>query len=232
MFKVITQTALFFLRTARTLIRGQRGRIRRQQDIRAVVDRVPVGAVAVDVGAHGGEWTFALARQVGPTGHVYAFEPSPEYAPVLIWTCHLLGLRNVTIVPFAVSSRCRIAAFRTVDQTGRRLTGESQLALSSEAGDTSVLAVGLDDLLPLFPRLAETRFVKIDVEGAEMEVLQGASKVIGSSAEIVICEIESRHYARRGGDPNEVFAKFRSFGLLPDLSNHGNNTLFVRTHSS
>src|SRR5215468_9325359 len=45
---------------------------------RTIRDWVKPGMVVVDAGAHQGLWTFRLARAVGPSGHVFAFEPSTE----------------------------------------------------------------------------------------------------------------------------------------------------------
>jgi FkbM family methyltransferase len=132
------------------------------------------GMVFVDVGAHVGYFTVLAAVLVGPDGAVYAFEPDPECFERLVLSTKTYG--------WVRPARCAVgdeagetAFFRTprAEETGWGTifpTGEPRRELR-------VPMITLDgSLAELGARRVD--FIKIDVEGAEARVLQGAEKTI------------------------------------------------------
>src|SRR4051794_41178218 len=75
----------------------------------AFVRALAPGDVCLDIGAHIGYYTLLASRVVGPRGHVYAFEPSPENYSGLRANVELNGLRNVTTAQLAVGEQERRA---------------------------------------------------------------------------------------------------------------------------
>jgi FkbM family methyltransferase len=168
----------------------------------------------VDVGAHAGAWTFPLAKAV-PSGIVYAFEALPYYATVLKKTARLLGAKNVQIINMAVTNECGKAEIAWLDPAGRRLTGLTHIHRGEEpvGATVSVAATTLDAMLA---RHAEcVSLLKIDVEGAEMRVLDGASTVIEKSRPVIFCEAREDNLRQYGSSVDDLiqFAQRLSYNV-------------------
>ncbi len=149
---------------------------------------VSPGSVAVDVGAHFGAYTHALANVVGPTGRVVAFEPLPPVAQQLTRSC--AGRRNVIIFEEAVSDRAADSLELQMPAIGWNVP-EPALARTSGtvAGPAHttfrVRARPLDHHASL---VAEVTFIKVDIEGHELPFLAGARQIIESSRPVLQVE--------------------------------------------
>jgi FkbM family methyltransferase len=149
--------------------------------LRLMPSLVRPGTDAVDVGANFGAYTHALARAVGPTGRVFAFEPLPAAAAVLERSC--AALPNVHVRREALSDRSDAA----LDLVVPLLPGgvpEPALAavrtpsgMRQRAGDrrVNVPARRLDDY---FDHFRDVSFIKADIEGHEGAFLAGAVRTI------------------------------------------------------
>ena len=126
------------------------------------------GQQVLDIGAAVGYYTLLAARLVGPGGSVVAFEPHPENLRYLRRHVHQNGLPNVRIFNVAVADQDGTARFG-----GGSGSGTSRL---QEEGEFEVVVRRLDGLAEthaLAPQL-----LKIDVEGAELDVLRGSAELI------------------------------------------------------
>jgi FkbM family methyltransferase len=149
------------------------------------------GEVAVDVGANGANWTWFLSRAVGPQGRVFAFEADPYYARATACAIRVMGLGNVTFLPFGLSDRTETVQLRTLDPGGARLSGTSHIARDQAPGGglTPVRLVPLDELRADHPELARTALIECDVEGYELPVLQGAEAMLRQARPVIIFEV-------------------------------------------
>jgi FkbM family methyltransferase len=148
------------------------------------------GDVLYDVGAHIGYISLVAGRLVGPSGKVFAFEADPENARRITGHAEMNALPQVELVPFAVWSECKTLSFHRDAATSSRNTG-AVTALEqgqSAAGVIVVEAVTLDHFAADHP---SPTVVKIDVEGAEEEVLKGAEEVFRRSKPTLICEVHN-----------------------------------------
>jgi FkbM family methyltransferase len=127
------------------------------------------GDCFLDVGAHAGFFTLLGSRLVGPEGKVVAFEPLPENLKFLRLHLGANRIENVTVLDAAVSDSQGVAYFAEGRNTH---TGEL-----SPDGQIRVRTVKLDELLAdgIIPA---PNVIKIDVEGAELRVLQGAEQIL------------------------------------------------------
>jgi FkbM family methyltransferase len=133
------------------------------------------GETAVDVGANVGYMTSVMAASVGPTGRVVAFEPSPRLFEVLTGTRQEWGAScDVDVRQAAVSNRTGTAEL--VMPRDARNDGLARLgAAASEGAERhDVECVTLDDVLGQSP----IGVMKVDVEGHETEVLEGAASLL------------------------------------------------------
>jgi len=130
------------------------------------------GDVVIDIGAHVGYFTAIASRKVGEDGKVIAFEPRPLNLRFLKKHVNLNNLRNVRIVPYGVAE---ISGNRHFDiDTG---TGTGHI---SESGEMKIEVVSLDKEYD-GGRIPKPDFLKIDVEGGEVDVLKGSKRVIKST---------------------------------------------------
>jgi FkbM family methyltransferase len=139
------------------------------------------GDTVIDVGANIGTSAVAFAHRVGPQGRVYAFEPQQAVYTVLCANLALNGLRNVTPYPYAVGRQPGTAFLPVVDYAVPGNYGA--VALAGQETPEGVGIVPLDQLS--FPRCA---LLKVDVEGAENDVVQGALGLLRRDQPLVYVE--------------------------------------------
>ena len=166
------------------------------------------GMVFLDVGAHIGLHTLAAARRVGNNGHVFSFEPTPTTYELLCHTLRLNAFDN------RVTARC--AAAGRGDAAGvlyiSTISGHNSLyPLPGVETTVQVEVVQLDNDLPPGQRID---VAKIDVEGAEIDVLCGMSRIIAENPGIlIIAEYGPSHLARTGVTPKDWLSTFSSQGF-------------------
>lgn len=126
------------------------------------------GHTVLDIGAHIGYYTLLFARQVGPQGRVFAFEPAPGTLALLEQNIRLNGYHNVTLIPRAVSDVAGRARLY-VDETN---VGDSRIYDSRDGRPfVPIETVRLDDALA--GHLGAIHFIKMDIQGAEYAALRG-----------------------------------------------------------
>jgi FkbM family methyltransferase len=131
---------------------------------------VAPGAIAYDIGAQAGFFTLALSRLTGSQGHVFAFEPDPQNASALRRHVAINGLKNVSIIQAAVSADNGLIGFHGSSATSR-ISDESKYMVPS---------ISLDQFVKYgFP---VPDVVKMDIEGAEVLALNGATSILERKA--------------------------------------------------
>ncbi len=158
--------------------------------------RLRPGMTAVDVGAHVGYLSCYMSKLVGPAGRVVAIEPAEENARLV--------RRNAADNDLTIEVICAGAGSR---QTTRSLhvTGSSdshgfyEHPNSRTRRQVTVEEVPLDELFASSPDL-----VKIDVEGAEVEVLEGMQRMLSEARPDLLVEWAPRCQSRAGREPDEL----------------------------
>lgn len=164
--------------------------------------------ISVDVGANLGLYTRRLA---GLSKRVHAFEPSPAMASLLRRT----SARNVVVHETALSDGDGSAALR-IPRAGDHLT-HSLASLEPDAvADHDVLVAEVERKRLDTVVQDDVAFVKVDVEGHELSVVQGASGLIERCRPVFLVEVENRH---RQNATASIFAFFED---------HGYDGLFLR----
>jgi FkbM family methyltransferase len=134
------------------------------------------GMVVIDIGAHVGFFTLLAARQVGPTGKVYAFEPEPANHLLLLRNIELNGYTNILAQRKAVSSNSGPTdLFLSALDSGSHSIHPA--CARGVTGTARVEATTLDAFLDA-EGWPQVDLVKIDVEGAEGAVLEGMSRLL------------------------------------------------------
>ena len=176
------------------------GRRREEGTMRLFGEFIAEGATVLDVGGHAGYIAVYLASLVGPDGRVFVFEPGQNNLPYL--KHNTKTKKNVTVVEKGVGSRNEARTFYIEGLTGQNNSFISDFAVletnkarayAAEANveETIVDVVTLDK----FCSEEEIRpdFIKIDVEGFELEVLRGAASLLRDVRPVLMIEIQAGH---------------------------------------
>jgi FkbM family methyltransferase len=150
-----------------------------------------------DLGAHFGIYAIGLARRVGPTGQVAAFEPNPQSHARLERHRKMNALPWLQTFPCAVSDRAGVTPFYTY---GNLKSTTTHLPYVGETADSStrpinVTTVQLDDLVAE-GKLRLPNFIKCDVEGHAHRAFAGARRSLAASRPILIVAIHSEEEIR------------------------------------
>lgn len=173
---------------------------------------VEPGDHVVDVGASVGLHTLALARAAGAGGRVDAFEAEPRLAPNLQRMLDVNGLSQVNLHAFAVGAE----------------DGSTSFHVARTIGHSSLYSLGADDLVreevevevraldSVIGSSESVTLMKIDVEGAELDVVRGAKRVLENSPQCsIIAECGPSHLRRIGVSTADWFEEFAVHGFKP-----------------
>ncbi|MCF4166034.1 FkbM family methyltransferase [Zavarzinia compransoris] len=151
---------------------------------------VSAGETACDVGANRGLYSFWLLR-LG--ARVFAFEPNPRLVRIMrLRFRRALAEGRLTVTACAASDRAGDAVLHVPSEASALATVENAAIARMDgttAEDMNVPRARLDDLV----REETVDFVKIDVEGHELAVVEGARTIIGRDLPTLLIEAEERH---------------------------------------
>lgn len=138
---------------------------------------VAKGDVVFDIGANAGFYTLLASVLSGPSGRVFAFEPVPRNLGYLQKHLRINGIKNVSVIPAAVTDRSGIGRFDGGPNpfTGRLTAG----------GCLTVRTVSLDEMVRK-GELPTPKLMKIDIEGSELLALTGAKSLLENARPIVL----------------------------------------------
>ncbi len=143
-----------------------------EAEIRAVAPILEPGCTVVDVGANIGTHTLAFSKMVGPRGRVVAFEPQRIVHQILCGNVALNALTNVVVLNAAAGNAAGHVRIPSIDPT--RDYNFGAIAVSQNEGEGDLVEVVTIDALGL----QSCRLIKIDVEGMEPTVIEGARETI------------------------------------------------------
>lgn len=145
------------------------------------------GEVFYDVGANVGFFALVGARHVGAAGAAYAFEPVPENAAAIRASAELNGLANLEVLELAAGRAAgRDRLLMVEDLSWSHLESQGWHPRTRDTLDVEVVAI--DDLVA-GGRIRPPQLVKIDVEGAEIDVLEGMRRTIEEHRPAIVCEL-------------------------------------------
>ena len=185
------------------------GRLDHDPTIARLCECIPAGTTAIDVGSSIGDHTVAYLRKAA---RVYAFEPNPVAFECLTHNCPGAIRHNV-----ALGSRQGELYWRSSAPN----YGASFLSATEQVGDIKV------PVLPLDSYLIEGKigYIKVDVEGWEVEFLKGAAVTIGAQKPVMYIEVNVGALARAGTSDKELLAKLAEYGyntrpFIPGTDKH------------
>ncbi len=147
------------------------------------------GLNAVDVGANYGAYALALGRRVAPSGEVWAFEPAHATAEHLRASVAANALANVHVVEAALSNREGSATLHA--GASSELNTLNPAPGGGTAGGGEAVALRTLDACAREHRIGGVAFLKLDAEGEEARILEGAREFL--AANDPLCMFELKH---------------------------------------
>ena len=151
------------------------------------------GRTLIDIGANKGVYCYWLSKAAQPHGRVIAFEPQPELEQHLVDLTHAFGLHNVELWPLALSSQAGETLLY------RRSVGAGDASFEAMPGGEGIkIPMTSLDIFAESSRLDDIAFIKCDVEGHELAVMQGAEDSLKRWSPIL--QVECHHREAIQGD--------------------------------
>ena len=145
------------------------------------------GQKVIDVGANYGVYTLSMAKAIGPTGSVWAFEPASSTAALLAKGIASNNFPQIVLEQSALSSTCGTAQLSLNDQSELNALVRSEAsAIESE----TVPLVTLDECMKRYG-WTNISFMKIDAEGEESNILKGGARFFAEQSPLVQYEIKA-----------------------------------------
>ncbi len=147
----------------------------------------------IDIGANKGVYSYWMSRAVGPQGRVIAFEPQPELEKHLADVFDSFSLSNVELISRALSGqpgdvRLYRRSIGAGDASFEAMPGGEAINVSCTTLDEYASSAGLDDIA----------YIKCDVEGHELAVMQGAEQSL--KRWLPVLQVECHHREAAQGD--------------------------------
>lgn len=182
------------------------GRSREEREWRFIANFLKPGMTFIDVGANQGFYTILASKRVGTNGLVVAFEPAETEFLRLRRNLALNQCQNVISEPFALGSHKGSTdfflclgyhgSFSSIREPGHDVASPRKKVL--------VPITTLDDYARTQP-LVSADLVKIDVEGAELDVLVGAAASLAIFRPVVVCELADIRTRQWGYPASEIY---------------------------
>jgi FkbM family methyltransferase len=172
------------------------------------------GSVMMDIGAHIGLFSVVAAKVVGASGKVYSFEPTPFTRSVLSEVVELNGFSNVVeIRPEAVSDKPGVTTFF---DTGDVISNANSLVKTFRSREgIEVPVTSVDEFVGA--KGITVSCLKIDVEGAELDLLKGARETLMSMRPAVRLGLHPPAITDNGQSLDEIWSLLDEYGLTPEF---------------
>ena len=167
------------------------------------------GMTFFDVGAYHGIYALIAAKKLGKYGRVVAFEPSPDGLRRLRLHLHLNRISSATAENCAITAEEGTAPLFTVLDGHPDMNSLRHSAPDFPVSHTTVATTTLDRYVQ-YKRINKVDLVKIDTEGAEMDVFRGADRFVHQLRPLIICEVLDQVTRPWGYAAREIVARLQT----------------------
>jgi len=150
----------------------------------------------IEVGANRGVTAVAIARAIGKHGHVYAFEPVPEYFEMLQGNIERNKIANITAFNLAISDRAGPLQFYKHGEG-------SGMTPAQDAENIKVEAITIPGFLSDH-QLQTVDFINLDCEGSELLIFRNAAGWLKEKTPPIFCEVHRQYMETLGHSVNDA----------------------------
>lgn len=174
------------------------------------------GNVVIDVGTYVDGWHSLLASKlIGDSGKVYAFEPSPAYLETFKKNIIRNDIHNILTFNLALSDKSGTVNFYDAGSGSSLSKDEAESHINKKIKPIQVETITLNDFVK-WKEIKHIDFIKIDVEGWEMEVLKGATNILKrDDAPDIMIEVINEVLQKAGSSADELLKYMKGFGYTP-----------------
>ena len=168
------------------------------------------GNIVVDIGANIGFFTLIMANGVKKEGKVFSFEPELENYKLLSKNVKENNLQNIILENKAVGNKNGSAEMYLASKENNIYSQSmhrifSSKIVSQNSTPITIKIIKLDDFFEKLDLIKKINLIKIDVEGAEFDVLKGMNKILDSNKDLkIIMEFSLENLQDFGSKPDEV----------------------------
>jgi FkbM family methyltransferase len=176
-----------------------------------VAQHVSKGDTILDLGANIGYFTLLFSKLVGDTGMVHAFEPDPNNFSILKKNIEINNIKNVVLNQKAVSDVSKKISFYRCDYNH----AQHRVYPSSRCNEEiQVDAITIDEHFQSLNYSKKIDFVKMDVEGAEYDAINGMSKTLKSNPGVkLLCEFSPKQIVEHNLKPEIVLEQLLDYNF-------------------
>ena len=174
------------------------------------------GDTVLDIGGHVGAYTVPIAKFVGPAGHVSVFEPEDEGRAAIVRNLALNSIGNCKVFNFAIGDKDgNVEFFVRPEKDTHSIFEKSNAPSPLGILERKVVEMRSIDSLLKSATITQPQFIKLDVEGAELDALDGMRETIkGVRAIFVECHDALKVDLGLGEPVELVSEKLRELGAL------------------
>jgi FkbM family methyltransferase len=169
------------------------------------------GDTFIDVGANFGTFSLLASRLVGSSGQVFAVEPQPSLAEMIGQSLSMSGADNCVVVPVACGSKSGTMQLLIPHHDSGRAGFFTAFSGRTRHQRLDVNVIPLDDLLPSTLH-SERVLLKIDVEGSELDVIEGARRLIGARRPAIMVELNPWSASAAGRGTGDLLRLLMALG--------------------
>jgi FkbM family methyltransferase len=176
-------------------------------------ETIQAGQTALDIGAHKAGYLYFMLNKVGKNGKVFAFEPQSNLYNYLIKIKSLLNWNNATIEHLALSNSAgEVKLFIPSNKVSEGSSPGATIVEQKENTKFGITEIVKTETLENYcaKNNIKPNFLKIDVEGNELQVLKGGETILKTQKPKILVEIEARHIGQE--KVLETFKYLQSLG--------------------
>jgi FkbM family methyltransferase len=186
-------------------------RLTERRELETLRTLIAPGMVIADIGANAGFYTLQMASLVGPTGRILAFEPDAYNFGLLRTRLAHAGVTNVEAYQVAIGDAPgRATLYCSAYNRADNRLHQSHTEAHVEANEVDVRP--LDDFVDT-SRTRSIDAIKVDVQGAEAQVLRGARSALDRGLRWIWLEFSPPHLEAAGTDPRQFLGLLQSLGM-------------------
>lgn len=187
-----------------------------EQEINFVREYMQPGMRVIDIGANYGLYALSLAKKVGNTGRIWAFEPTPSVAQCLATSIKNNALTNITLIDKALSDHCGQAEL-LLNPNSENNCLSPHFESHEQATYQPIELVTLDSCW-IQGQWGKIDFIKLDAEGEEEKIIRSSSQILNTNSPLIMYELKHNNSLNLSLINTFEEYGYHSYYLIPGLN--------------